>query len=71
VVKGKDVVLCALSGISSAMDVKGYAAEGVGVVLIGESLMRATDPAVFIRQLLLQEMHWHTTPPLVKICGIR
>ena len=76
-VKGKDVVLCALSGISSAMDVKRYAAEGVGAVLIGESLMRATDPAAFIRQLLSlpdpspQETHWHTTPPLVKICGIR
>jgi len=32
VVKGKDVVLCALSGISSAMDVKRYTTEGVGAV---------------------------------------
>ncbi|KAJ7188599.1 glutamine amidotransferase [Mycena filopes] len=42
-VKGKDVMLCALSGISTAQDVDKYAAEGVGAVLIGESLMRATD----------------------------
>ncbi|CAK5281645.1 unnamed protein product [Mycena citricolor] len=74
-VKGKDVVLCALSGISSAQDVDKYAAEGVGAVLIGESLMRAKDTAGFIRQLLtLPEpvaQTWQSESPLVKICGIR
>ncbi|KAJ7287293.1 glutamine amidotransferase [Mycena rebaudengoi] len=76
-VKGKDVVLCALSGISTAQDVDKYAAEGVGAVLIGESLMRATDTAAFIRQLLsLPEPislapDWQGASPLVKICGIR
>ncbi|KAF8891731.1 hypothetical protein BD779DRAFT_1512753 [Infundibulicybe gibba] len=76
-VKNQDIVLCALSGISSAEDVQKYAAEGVGAVLIGESLMRAKDTAAFIRQLLSLpeplsvEPQWRTAPPLVKICGIR
>ncbi|KAJ6593582.1 anthranilate synthase component II [Mycena capillaripes] len=76
-VKGKDVLLCALSGISTAQDVDKYAAEGVGAVLIGESLMRATDTSAFIRQLLTlpeptsQTPDWQGESPLVKICGIR
>ncbi|KAJ7039117.1 anthranilate synthase component II [Mycena alexandri] len=76
-VKGKDVMLCALSGISTAQDVDKYAAEGVGAVLIGESLMRATDTSAFIRQLLTLPEPTSLTPgwqgesPLVKICGIR
>ncbi|KAF8895694.1 glutamine amidotransferase [Gymnopilus junonius] len=47
-VTNKDVILCALSGISSAEDVKRYASEGIRAVLIGESLMRAKDTAAFI-----------------------
>ncbi|KAJ7594631.1 indole-3-glycerol phosphate synthase-domain-containing protein [Mycena floridula] len=76
-VKGKDVILCALSGISTAQDVQSFAADGVGGVLIGESLMRAQDPAAFIRQLfsvpesLVTKTTWQSFPPLVKICGIR
>ncbi|KAK7045656.1 anthranilate synthase / indole-3-glycerol phosphate synthase [Paramarasmius palmivorus] len=75
--KGKDVFLCALSGISTADDVKKYTAEGINGVLIGESLMRAKDPAVFIRKLFsLPELappacHWSSSAPLVKICGVR
>lgn len=76
-VTNKDVILCALSGISTAADVKRYASEGVGAVLIGESLMRAKDPSAFIRELLsIPEpppisSAWQSRPPLVKICGIR
>ncbi|KAJ7125040.1 anthranilate synthase component II [Mycena epipterygia] len=76
-VKDKDVMLCALSGISTAQDVDKYAAEGVGAVLIGESLMRAKDTSAFIRQLLTlpestsQTPDWQGESPLVKICGIR
>ncbi|KAF4620364.1 hypothetical protein D9613_000378 [Agrocybe pediades] len=76
-VKEKDVVLCALSGISSAEDVKRYAAEGVRGVLIGESLMRAKDAAAFVRELFSippsppKTPVWRSQPPLVKICGIR
>ena len=73
---GKDVVLCALSGISSPEDVNRYVLDGVGAVLVGESLMRADDTAGFIRQLLSlppvsTQPQWRTQPPLVKICGIR
>ncbi|TFK44436.1 anthranilate synthase component II [Crucibulum laeve] len=76
-VKGSDVILAALSGIASRDDVQRYANEGVGAVLIGESLMRATDTAGFIRELLAvpepssSEPKWKQSPPLVKICGIR
>lgn len=75
-VKEKDIILCALSGISSHEDVKLYVEQGVNAVLVGESLMRAKDTSAFIRDLL----GWPETQgaadedssaPLVKICGIR
>ncbi|KIL61623.1 hypothetical protein M378DRAFT_82365 [Amanita muscaria Koide BX008] len=54
-VKERDVVLCALSGISSAEDVNVYKAQGVRAVLVGEALMRAKDTGAFIKELL----GWH------------
>ncbi|KAF5381561.1 hypothetical protein D9615_005469 [Tricholomella constricta] len=51
-VKERDVILCALSGISSPKDVQVYKEQGVRAVLIGEALMRATDTSAFIRDLL-------------------
>jgi len=51
-VKQRDVVLCTLSGIKTRDDVCGYSQQGVSAVLVGESLMRAEDPAAFIRHLL-------------------
>ncbi|EIN06657.1 phosphoribosyl anthranilate isomerase [Punctularia strigosozonata HHB-11173 SS5] len=71
--KGKDVVLCALSGISAPEDVRQYVSQGVGAVLVGESLMRANDTRAFIRELLdWPEVHTDVNKvPLVKICGIR
>ena len=75
-VKDKDIILLALSGISTPDDVTRFSADGVGGVLIGESLMRAKDPAAFIRELLslpkVQDASgWKTEKPLVKICGVR
>jgi anthranilate synthase/indole-3-glycerol phosphate synthase/phosphoribosylanthranilate isomerase len=76
-VTGRDVILCALSGISAKEDIDKYAQEGIKAVLIGESLMRAKDTASFIRQLFSipepasHEPVWRSSPPLVKICGIR
>ncbi|KAB5593805.1 Indole-3-glycerol-phosphate synthase [Ceratobasidium theobromae] len=70
-----DVVLCALSGISTREDVVTYIGQDVGAVLVGEALMRASDPALFIRTLL--DLPPALTPrgggtkPLVKICGVR
>ncbi|GJJ08540.1 hypothetical protein Clacol_002758 [Clathrus columnatus] len=73
-VKGHDVILCALSGIKSNEDVEHYVRDGAGAVLVGESLMRAQDPGAFIRELLaLPEPPVVQKPykPIVKICGVR
>ncbi|KAI0779601.1 phosphoribosyl anthranilate isomerase [Fomes fomentarius] len=75
----RDVVLCALSGIKDAEDVRTYTEQGVNAVLVGEALMRATDTKAFIRQLLAwpepeedaKKGKAVESPPLVKICGIR
>ncbi|KAN0131913.1 N-anthranilate isomerase [Lactarius tabidus] len=73
-VKGQDVILCALSGITGPEDVRQYVQQGVGAVLVGEALMRAKDTRSFIAELLDRAQDpepdalW---PPLVKICGIR
>ncbi|KAL8636545.1 MAG: hypothetical protein Q9228_006067 [Teloschistes exilis] len=71
----KDTVVCALSGISGPDDVTAYRKNGVGAVLVGEALMRASNTAAFIRELLGGDMsngvHRHENEPLVKICGTR
>ena len=51
-VREKDIVFCALSGISGAKDVRVYKEQGVNAVLVGEALMRAEDTKAFIRDLL-------------------
>jgi anthranilate synthase/indole-3-glycerol phosphate synthase/phosphoribosylanthranilate isomerase len=74
-VRGKDVILCALSGISTREDVQQYQEQGVGAVLIGEALMRAPDTRAFISELLGRPSTGISgvaaSVPLVKICGIR
>ncbi len=47
----RDVLLAALSGISTRGDVERFQAAGAGAVLVGESLMVAPDPAEKIREL--------------------
>lgn len=73
--------LCALSGMSTAFDVQRYREVGLGMCLIGESLMRAADPAVAIDSLCLHpddfeksNMHqvggaYTAGTKLVKVCG--
>ncbi|KAL5536564.1 TRP3_1 [Sanghuangporus sanghuang] len=51
-VQGREVVFCALSGISGPKDVRVYKEQGVNAVLVGEALMRAEDTSKFIRELL-------------------
>jgi anthranilate synthase / indole-3-glycerol phosphate synthase / phosphoribosylanthranilate isomerase len=73
---GKDTILCALSGISGPQDVATYQKAGVGAVLVGEALMRASNTAEFIKELLGGETEPAPTKParkqvLVKICGTR
>jgi anthranilate synthase/indole-3-glycerol phosphate synthase/phosphoribosylanthranilate isomerase len=74
IVKGRDVILCALSGIQGRDDIVKYVEQGVGAVLVGEALMRASDPRAFVAELFGQLALPATEPlhaPLVKICGIR
>ena len=78
-VRERDVILCALSGITGPEDVRTYTAQGVRGVLVGEALMRAGDTRKFIRELLdIPEAPSsssvpadHQRSPLVKVCGIR
>lgn len=70
-----DIVLCALSGIAGPQDVLPYQQNGVGAVLVGEALMRASDTSKFIADLLGGQAAIQSAPskkkPLVKICGTR
>lgn len=50
--EGGETVLVALSGITGRESVEGYLKEGVQGLLVGESLMRAKEPRVFIEELL-------------------
>jgi anthranilate synthase/indole-3-glycerol phosphate synthase/phosphoribosylanthranilate isomerase len=75
-------VLSSLSGMSTAMDVHHYRQAGVGMCLIGESLMRATDPQQAIRDLCLDPQDYYENgssgaggaytrgTKLIKVCGI-
>ncbi len=47
-----DVLIAALSGISTRADVERFEAVGTRAVLVGESLMAAADPAAKVRELL-------------------
>ena len=71
--EGREVILCALSGITGPADVETYVKEGVRAVLVGESLMRAPDAGAFLRELigLSTPKAVEKRKPLVKICGIR
>lgn len=70
----KDTILCALSGIAGPKDVEPYIQSGVGAVLVGEALMRASNTEQFIAELLggaSSNASRNSTPPMVKICGTR
>lgn len=71
----KETIVCALSGISSPKDVDKYKRSGVGAVLVGEALMRATNITAFIDDLLgdseINDFHEEKASILVKICGTR
>ena len=71
----RETIVCALSGISNANDVKSYQSQGVGAVLVGEALMRAEKPDEFANRLLgssrpIEHVH-KGRDILVKICGTR
>lgn len=74
--------LCSLSGMSTALDVDRYRQIGVGMCLIGESLMRATDPGQAISDLCLDPTDFARQSSagmggaytrgtrIVKVCGV-
>lgn len=78
-----EYAICALSGMSSANDVDRYRQRGVGMCLIGESLMRAADPKAAIKSLCLnpddyekfiaestQSSAYTGGTKIIKVCGI-
>ncbi|KAF2262864.1 anthranilate synthase component 2 [Lojkania enalia] len=71
----KETIVCALSGIAGPKDVEPYMKSGVGAVLVGEALMRASDTAQFISELLGGSISSTSSTaksaPMVKICGTR
>ncbi|KAL8805169.1 MAG: hypothetical protein Q9182_002151 [Xanthomendoza sp. 2 TL-2023] len=71
----KGTIVCALSGISGPKDVTAYSKNGVGAVLVGEALMRATNTAAFVQELLGGSMTIGESEAegdlMVKICGTR
>lgn len=71
----KETIVCALSGISGADDVKSYRSQGVGAVLVGEALMKAERPDEFANRLLGSSQPTKNVYKghniLVKICGTR
>lgn len=73
----EDAVVCALSGISTSRNIEQYKRQGVRGVLIGEALMRASQPDLFIKNLLGNsndtkiENHKEPRQLMVKICGTR
>ncbi|CAI6332724.1 unnamed protein product [Periconia digitata] len=70
----KETIVCALSGITGPQDVEPYTQNGVGAVLVGEALMRASDTIDFIAKLLggtPPAKSAAASTPYVKICGTR
>jgi anthranilate synthase/indole-3-glycerol phosphate synthase/phosphoribosylanthranilate isomerase len=70
----KETIVCALSGISGPHNVEAYEKNGVKAVLVGEALMRASNPRTFIDNLLggsAKPSKEGRHDVLVKICGTR
>ena len=64
---GSDIQLLALSGVATRGDAVDLQTVGAHGLLVGESLMRAPNPAGLIRELLGRP----DPTPLCKVCGLR
>lgn len=68
-------IVAALSGISGPKDVVAYRKDGVKAILVGEALMRASDTAAFVAELVGESSSAQTQPKIPKlvkkICGTR
>lgn len=54
------VLIAALSGITSSEDVRHFASLGVSCCLVGESVMKASDPEALVRSFITQPGHEQT-----------
>lgn len=63
-----EYTLCSLSGMSNADDVDRYRQVGVGMCLIGESLMRSPDPAATIQSFCLNPRDYYNDANKTNIC---
>jgi len=61
-----EYALCSLSGMSHAEDVDRYRQAGVGMVLIGEALMRSPDPRAAIKSLCLDPADYANVHPEIQ-----
>lgn len=67
-----DAALLALSGITGPADVAPFKAAGAEGLLVGEALMRSSDPRGAIGELLAPPSAGAgAARPLVKVCGLR
>ena len=67
-------LIVALSGIKARSDVVRYEKAGIRGILVGEALMRASNPHAMVQALLGghdDEESKRPVSPLVKICGVR
>jgi anthranilate synthase / indole-3-glycerol phosphate synthase / phosphoribosylanthranilate isomerase len=64
-----DILVAALSGISTAAEVKTYSDAGIACCLIGETLMKSSDPKLKIAELLSLESS--SQGLIKKTCGFR
>jgi len=64
------IILCALSGISTHDDINKFKKIGCSLALVGETLMRASNPKAAINSLLAQPSTASNPGFIVKICGI-
>lgn len=67
--KKQDVVIAALSGITSRNDVLQFTEDGVSCCLVGETLMKSADPKKTIESLIGSGADSEETG-LVKVCGL-
>jgi anthranilate synthase/indole-3-glycerol phosphate synthase/phosphoribosylanthranilate isomerase len=65
-----DIMIAALSGITSADDVQQFRRAGVSCVLVGETLMKSADPRATIAELLADGDAGANKRVLVKTCGL-
>ncbi len=68
-----DVIIASLSGITSHQDIKSFQDDGVSCILVGEALMKSSNPKLAISQLLNRDKLEFSTniKKVIKVCGMK